>query len=575
MKKIITNDLSKCVGCNRCIRVCPIEEANIARENSVGEIVVEVDANKCIACGMCINACPHGSRCYEDDTERFFRDLKAGSNISIFVAPAFMTNFIEWRQMLSWLRALGVDKVYDVAIGADICTWAHIRYVQKNPGKLVISQPCPAIVNYILRHRNALLEYLSPVHSPMLCTAVYMRDYCGVTGKIAALSPCIAKTHEFEDTGYVEYNVTFKRLKEYMEQNNVVLPHEKSDFDHIDSGLGFLYPAPGGLKECVEHYTGKAVRIDKSEGPDLVYKALDEYLEQPERNLPVVFDVLNCMEGCNHGTACLHDGNRSIFEMNTTLDEGRQKMLGGKYKKYLDKLFKKFDKTLRIESFIRRYTAHPIHEIPVNPSTIENAFLKLNKHDFKTRNYNCGACGSDTCLEMARKIAKGVNTPHNCIDKMHKDVMHEHEEYMKIQASNVKNFDVILNDTVKVKTIMEDIVIKMADVTAAIQNCKKMTSDIEKIAMQINIISLNASIEAVRAGEHGKAFETVAGEIRKLANSSRASVEDSEKTSSEATVTIASINDMIEEISKSIEASFINVTKISETTSKSMSISDY
>ncbi len=31
-------------------------------------------------------------------------------------------------------------------------------------------------------HRNELLPYLSPVHSPMLCTAVYMRKCQGVTG---------------------------------------------------------------------------------------------------------------------------------------------------------------------------------------------------------------------------------------------------------------------------------------------------------------------------------------------------------------------------------------------------------
>ena len=30
MRKLITNDVEKCVGCNRCIRVCPVEEANIS-----------------------------------------------------------------------------------------------------------------------------------------------------------------------------------------------------------------------------------------------------------------------------------------------------------------------------------------------------------------------------------------------------------------------------------------------------------------------------------------------------------------------------------------------------------------
>ena len=131
MKRIITNDLDKCVGCNHCVRVCPLDEANITREKD-GKIKVEIDSGKCIACGACLDVCDHGSRHYEDDTERFFYDLKRGVAISILAAPATKTNIKEWKRLFSWLRNLGVQHVYDVSLGADICTWAHIRYMQKN-----------------------------------------------------------------------------------------------------------------------------------------------------------------------------------------------------------------------------------------------------------------------------------------------------------------------------------------------------------------------------------------------------------------------------------------------------------
>jgi len=70
-------------------------------------------------------------------------------------------------------------------------------------------------VNYILMHKNELLKHLSPVHSPMLCTAVYMQKYEKVGTKIAALSPCVAKAHEFEATGIVSvsYARRFKGMR--------------------------------------------------------------------------------------------------------------------------------------------------------------------------------------------------------------------------------------------------------------------------------------------------------------------------------------------------------------------------
>jgi iron only hydrogenase large subunit-like protein len=115
-------------------------------------------------------------------------------------------------------------------------------------------------------HKNELLPYLSPVHSPMLCTAIYMNKYEGIKDKIAALSPCIAKAHEFDATKHVEYNVTFKKLYEYIQREGIRLPREQSGFDHADSSLGALFSMPGGLKENVEQYLGKSLRIDKSEG---------------------------------------------------------------------------------------------------------------------------------------------------------------------------------------------------------------------------------------------------------------------------------------------------------------------
>jgi iron only hydrogenase large subunit-like protein len=73
----------------------------------------------------------------------------------------------------------------------------------------------------------------------MLCTAVYAKNHLGETNKLAALSPCIAKKDEFEQTGgLVQYNVTFKMLKKYIESNRLSLPASLSSDNVFDGGEG-------------------------------------------------------------------------------------------------------------------------------------------------------------------------------------------------------------------------------------------------------------------------------------------------------------------------------------------------
>ena len=565
MRELIKNDTSKCVGCNRCIRFCPVEGANIAYAEGEN-IKVKVDNTKCIACGACIDECKHESRDYQDDTERFLSDLQAGVSISLFASPANRANGENWGRLLTWLRQKGVRKIYDVSLGADICTWAHIRYIQKNKPKSVISQPCPAIVNYILIHNNSLLPYLSPVHSPMLCTAVYMKKYDGINDSIAALSPCIAKAHEFEDTQYVQYNVTLKKLYEYIERNLITLPTQETGFDHAETSLGCLYSMPGGLKENVELYLGKGLRIDKSEGQSIVYKSLDEFSRESMDNLPDIFDVLNCQEGCNLGTGCIH--GRSVFEINAIMDAARQGVLGNTGNSNIDHiaLFEEYDNTLKLDDFIRSYNSSRARVYEVSEAEIEEAFMQLGKTSITERMFDCSACGADTCKDMARQIASGLNIPTNCIQKVRDDVHTEHNAVLELSASNIDNINEILEDISMIKGLSDGIHVNVDDVNTAIEKYGKMASEIERIAMQINIISLNASIEAARAGTHGKAFSVVAEEIRRLANSSKKTVSETEQITEQTAISIHGINTMVEQISNEVEKAFHNISDISDKT---------
>jgi signal transduction histidine kinase/CheY-like chemotaxis protein/ferredoxin len=67
MKKIVHTKENLCVGCNRCIRSCPMERANIVYLDSAGNLKVRVDTAECTACLACIKACTHNARYVEEN----------------------------------------------------------------------------------------------------------------------------------------------------------------------------------------------------------------------------------------------------------------------------------------------------------------------------------------------------------------------------------------------------------------------------------------------------------------------------------------------------------------------------
>ena len=419
MSGVINTNENRCTGCNRCVRECPMDIANITYQDALGDVKVKVDSDKCICCGVCIGACRHNARYFTDDTERFFEDLSKGVKISLIAAPSIRTNLPMWKRLFTYLKQAGVDKIYDAALGADICIWSHIKHFEINPESRLITQPCPVIVNYLEMYQPEILKYLSPVHSPMACTAIYMMDYENIDTPIAALSPCIAKSDEFRETGLCQYNVTFVNIREYLLKKHIKLPTEETGFDHYDSGLGVLFPLPGGLKENIAYFMDNKVSLDTSEGVS-VFKSLNIYSETPENILPQIFDVLNCADGCNIGTACSYSPN--IFEVNRTLDKCRNQVKQEREKSYYDKIHKQYEEKLDLNKFKRVYKPKVVKYPPITDFDIERAFKQLGKHDFTAQNIDCYACGNETCYNMARKVAMKVNIPLNCIVKSIQEV---------------------------------------------------------------------------------------------------------------------------------------------------------
>ncbi len=419
MNEVIIVKPEKCVGCNSCVRNCPAPEANTVKQLDDGRFIVSVNNDKCVACGECVRTCNHGARDYIDDTDECMSHI-IKEKLIILVSPAIKAALpTKWKGVLDWFKGQGCT-IYDGSLGADICTWAHVRAIEQETVGNIVTQPCSAIVRYIETYQPKMLQNLSPIHSPIACAAIFIRKYLRRNNPIAFISPCIAKKLEFEDTGLVDYNVTIDKLLEYFERNGISIPVDTSDnfeykFDEQQGQLGSIYSRPGGLRDNIWLHDPE-VNITTSEGVHKVFGELDMYARMPESKHPQVFDVLSCEFGCNVGPAA--KTNQTVFDvmaiMRKVERDAKNRRKSGFMGRGDDKLFKRFDDELRLSDFLRNYKPSVPTPIP-SEQQLEPIYAKMGKHTKEDKEYNCHACGFDSCRDMAIAIARGLNTPENCV----------------------------------------------------------------------------------------------------------------------------------------------------------------
>ena len=419
MNELIIVKPEKCTGCNSCIRSCPAPEANTVKQLDSGKFIISVNPDKCIACGECVRICNHGARDYIDDTEEGMSHL-IKEKLILIVSPAIKAALpTKWKGVLDWFKGQGCT-IYDGSFGADICTWAHIRSIEQGTIGNIITQPCSAIVKYIETYQPQMLQNLSPIHSPAACSAIYIRNYLRRNNPIAFLSTCIAKKYEFEDTGLINYNITIDKVMDYFERNGISIPVDTSDnyeykFDDMQGQVGSIYSRPGGLRDNIWLHNPD-INITTSKGVQNVYNELNMYVRMPEAKHPQIFDVLSCDFGCNIGPAA--QTNQTVFDvmdvMRKVESEAKARRKSGFMGRGDDKLFKRFDEELRQSDFLRNYKPSVPSPVP-SAQQLEPVFKKMGKHTPEEREFNCHACGFNSCKDMAIAIARGLNTPDNCI----------------------------------------------------------------------------------------------------------------------------------------------------------------
>ena len=307
-QRIVTNpaivrDPSKCIRCGRCIRACKDVQgiAALTYAHRSSDIVVTtaydkpMEATDCVLCGQCSLVCPTGAIVERDATQRVLRALQDTSkHVIVQVAPAVRVALgdafglgagaIATGQMVTALKLLGFDKVFDTNFGADLTImeegYEFLDRLQHGGFLPMLTSCCPAWVTFMEKEYGASLAHLSSAKSPMgmfgAVAKTYYAEKAGIPAKdivTVAIMPCTAKKAEAQRPGLgrggrpdIDYVLTTRELIKLIKYVGLTfrdLPETPFDSPLGEAtGAGAIFGATGGVMEAalrtvVEKATGK------------------------------------------------------------------------------------------------------------------------------------------------------------------------------------------------------------------------------------------------------------------------------------------------------------------------------
>lgn len=191
-------DESKCMGCTNCIKRCPTGAIRVRRGKAY------IISERCIDCGECIRICPHHAKYAEKYS---FDELQKYKYRIALPAPTLygqFNNLDDTDYVLTALKKLGFDDVFEVSKGAEIVSEAtRAELSHSGRKKPVISSACPAVVRLIRVRFPNLIENVLDFNPPMEEAARLAREravkrtgYSKSDIGIFFITPCTAKSQQ-------------------------------------------------------------------------------------------------------------------------------------------------------------------------------------------------------------------------------------------------------------------------------------------------------------------------------------------------------------------------------------------
>ena len=287
----IVKDQSKCILCRRCTAVCKnvqkigaIDSSNRGFESCISTACdASLNDVDCTFCGQCIEACPTGALHEKENINEVLDILDDENTVKIVqTAPAVRVALGEEfglkigtnvkGKMVTALKQLGFDKVFDTNTGADFTIMEEanefVDRFTKNDNLPMMTSCCPAWVRFAEKNYPELLDHLSSCKSPHQMFGAILKTYYANKNnidpkkiKIVSVMPCVAKKYEktreemeSDEIRDVDVVITTRELARLIKQKGIDFTKlEDSEFESPmgeATGAAAIFGVTGGVMEA-------------------------------------------------------------------------------------------------------------------------------------------------------------------------------------------------------------------------------------------------------------------------------------------------------------------------------------